>query len=192
VVRREIKKRLSGGMAYTAVSKTAPGNGLWVQVPPKLQLSGPLPQLVEGTSSNLANVSVRIRGGPQTINSKAGMSIKWADDADEGNYTGAESYLSLTLELNEAKAIVAKLRKSELTKFKAKDIRRASGLKLLDADNDHVKKDLKRIKEEAKELTAILLVRDRENGKVIVADGYHRLSAVYIYDEDAWIPCKIV
>jgi len=27
---------------------------------------------------------------------------------------------------------------------------------------------------------------------VIVADGYHRLCAVYQIDEDAWIPCKIV
>jgi hypothetical protein len=30
------------------------------------------------------------------------------------------------------------------------------------------------------------------NGKVVVADGYHRLCAVYQIDEDAWIPCKIV
>jgi hypothetical protein len=27
--------------------------------------------------------------------------------------------------------------------------------------------------------------------KVIVADGYHRLSAVYGFDEDESIPCKI-
>jgi hypothetical protein len=26
---------------------------------------------------------------------------------------------------------------------------------------------------------------------VIVADGYHRLCAVYRHNEDAWIPCKI-
>jgi len=29
------------------------------------------------------------------------------------------------------------------------------------------------------------------NGKVIIADGYHRLCAVYSYDENAVIPCKI-
>jgi hypothetical protein len=27
---------------------------------------------------------------------------------------------------------------------------------------------------------------------VIIADGYHRLCAVYSVDEDALIPCKIV
>jgi len=26
---------------------------------------------------------------------------------------------------------------------------------------------------------------------VIIADGYHRLCAIYSYDEDAVIPCKI-
>ena len=30
------------------------------------------------------------------------------------------------------------------------------------------------------------------HGKVVIADGYHRLCAVYSYDEDAVIPCKIV
>jgi hypothetical protein len=31
----------------------------------------------------------------------------------------------------------------------------------------------------------------KARGKVIIADGYHRLCAVYSYDEDAVIPCKI-
>ena len=29
-------------------------------------------------------------------------------------------------------------------------------------------------------------------GIVIIADGYHRLCAVYAFDEEAVIPCKIV
>jgi hypothetical protein len=37
-----------------------------------------------------------------------------------------------------------------------------------------------------------LLCRDVEHGKVIIADGYHRLCAVYTFDEDAMIPCQIV
>jgi hypothetical protein len=35
-------------------------------------------------------------------------------------------------------------------------------------------------------------VRDEMNGKVIVADGYHRLCAVHSFDDEAWIPCKII
>ena len=41
-----------------------------------------------------------------------------------------------------------------------------------------------------KALSPILLVR--QSGKVVIADGYHRLCAVYGFDEDAPIPCKIV
>jgi hypothetical protein len=32
----------------------------------------------------------------------------------------------------------------------------------------------------------------KRTGKLIIADGYHRLCAVYKFDEDAMIPRKIV
>jgi hypothetical protein len=54
-----------------------------------------------------------------------------------------------------------------------------------------VEKDQKKIKEGAP-LSPLLLVRDGQNGRLVIADGYHRLCAVYSVDEDAWIPCKIV
>ena len=41
-------------------------------------------------------------------------------------------------------------------------------------------------------LSPILLVRDEMQGRVVVADGYHRLCAVYEVNEDVWIPCRIV
>jgi hypothetical protein len=62
---------------------------------------------------------------------------------------------------------------------------------LLGVSNAHLEKDQKKIKK-GRELSPLLLVRDASNGKVVVADGYHRLCAVYSYDEDAIIPCKIV
>jgi hypothetical protein len=37
-----------------------------------------------------------------------------------------------------------------------------------------------------------LLYREKATGRLIIADGYHRLCAVYGFDEDAVIPCKIV
>ena len=33
---------------------------------------------------------------------------------------------------------------------------------------------------------------NKANCKVVIADGYHRLCAVYSFDEDVLIPCKIV
>jgi hypothetical protein len=41
-------------------------------------------------------------------------------------------------------------------------------------------------------LSPLLLVRATGNQEVIIADGYHRICAVYSFDEDALIPCKIV
>jgi hypothetical protein len=35
-------------------------------------------------------------------------------------------------------------------------------------------------------------VRDVAHGKVVIADGYHRMCAVYGNDEDALISCKII
>jgi len=78
-----------------------------------------------------------------------------------------------------------------MTKFKAKDIFRASGLSLLGVSNYHVEKDRKNI-QDGNSLSPILLVRDQQSGKVIIADGYHRLCAVYSFNEDELIPCNIV
>ncbi len=78
-----------------------------------------------------------------------------------------------------------------MTQFKAKDIFRASRLPLLGTANSHVLKDTKKIESKVR-LSPILLVRDSNHSKVIIADGYHRLCAVYYYDEDAIIPCQII
>jgi len=77
-----------------------------------------------------------------------------------------------------------------MSEFKAKDIFRASGLSLLGISNSHVKADQKKIKS-GRGVSPLLLISDRANGKVVIADGYHRLCAVYAFDEDAVIPCKI-
>ncbi|HTG82791.1 MAG TPA: hypothetical protein VL949_12655 [Geobacteraceae bacterium] len=119
-----------------------------------------------------------------------GNAIGWLPTPEEKDYPAAESYLSLTYDSHEVGTIVAKLRDAPVAKFKAKDIFRASGLSLLGVSNSHVEKDRQKIKD-GKNLSPILLVRDQRLGKVIIADGYHRLCAVYSFNEDEWIPCKI-
>jgi hypothetical protein len=86
---------------------------------------------------------------------------------------------------------VAQLKVAAIVPFKAKDIFRASGLSSLGASNASVERDRKRIRK-GMELSPLLLVRDEPHGRLVVADGYHRLCAVFEFDEDAWIPCKIV
>ncbi len=117
--------------------------------------------------------------------------IKWLNEPEEHDYPAALSYLRLLYEDNLANALVEKLRQAPISQFKAKDIFRASGLSLLGTSNSHVEKDQKKI-ESGKELSPLLLVRDSTQSKLIIADGYHRLCAVYSYDEDGIIPCKIV
>ena len=56
---------------------------------------------------------------------------------------------------------------------------------------ERLDKDRKKIKN-GKQLSPLLLVRDEANAKLIIADGYHRLCAVYSLTEDVLIPCKIV
>lgn len=119
------------------------------------------------------------------------IDIKWMPEPEEKNYPAAESYLGLLYDDKTVKAIVAKLKVAPVSQFKAKDIFRASGLSLLGVSNSHVEKDRNKI-EDGKPLSPILLLRDENNIKVIIVDGYHRMCAVYSYNEDALIPCKIV
>jgi len=121
---------------------------------------------------------------------KKEIEIKWLRKPEDHDYPAALSYLDLLFDDETSAAHVSKLRQAPMTKFKAKDIFRASGLSLLGVSNSHVKKDKKKIKA-GEALSPLLLIRDSDSGKVVIADGYHRLCAVYSYDEDAVIPCKI-
>ncbi|MFY9693105.1 MAG: hypothetical protein WBF24_13740 [Xanthobacteraceae bacterium] len=107
------------------------------------------------------------------------------------DYPAAASYLSVMMDLTAAKRAADKLKKTEMTEFAAKDIFRASGLSLLGISDSHVEKDCTQITRDEK-LSPLLLHRDKANGRLIIADAYHRLCAVYKFDEDAMIPCKIV
>ena len=119
------------------------------------------------------------------------VNLTWLVQSKEGNYLAAKSYLSLLFDEKMVAKYINKLRKASTSDFKAKDIFRASGLSLLGVSNSHVEVDRKKIIS-GQALSPILLVRDTKNGKVIIADGYHRICAVYSYNEDALVPCKIV
>ena len=117
--------------------------------------------------------------------------ITWHREPQEHDYPAAAAYLSLIMGLQASKTVAKKLERAEMTEFAAKDIFRASTLSLLGVSNSHVEKDRTRIIQHER-LSPLLLFRDERNGKLVIADGYHRLCAVYTFDEDAIIPCKIV
>jgi hypothetical protein len=117
--------------------------------------------------------------------------IRWLEAPEDHDYPAALSYLRLIFPPATAAGYVRKLRAAKVVEFKSKDILRASGLSALGVSNKHCERDLEKIVE-GKALSPLLLVRHPATARVIVADGYHRLCAVYSFDEDAVIPAKIV
>jgi disulfide oxidoreductase YuzD len=117
--------------------------------------------------------------------------IKWLFDAEEHDYPAAESYLRIIYSEDRVAKMMARFRNAPVVQFKAKDIFRASQLSVLGISNSHVEKDRKKIRM-GKSLSPLLLLRDEQHGKVVIADGYHRLCAIYEFDEDAWVQCKII
>ena len=119
-----------------------------------------------------------------------GLTIAWLAEPEEHDYPAAQSYLGLLFDDATAARLVERLRAAAPASFAAKDILRASGLSPLGVSNAHVEKDRKKVAAGTR-LSPLLLVRSPGDPRLIVADGYHRLCAVYSLDEDARIPCRI-
>ena len=123
--------------------------------------------------------------------SKKKKKKSWLKEPENHDYPAAESYLTLLYDEETAAKYAKTLSRAPMTSFAAKDIFRASQLPLLGANNSHVRKNQKKLAA-GKKLSPLLLVRDQVHGKLIIADGYHRMCAVYSFDEDTIVPCKIV
>ena len=117
--------------------------------------------------------------------------MRWLEEPEEQDYPAAESYLRLLYSEKQVAEMVEGLKLAAVVQFKAKDIFRASQLSLLGVSNSHVEKDRQKIKNGVA-LAPLLLVRDERVGRVVIADGYHCMCAIYEFDEDAWMHCKII
>ena len=117
----------------------------------------------------------------------------WKDEPDAHDFPAAHDYLSLLFPDADVAALVEALGAAPTIRRKAKDLLRASGLRLLAPDNPHVDKDLKKVAQ-GEALSPVLLVRGRaaKGRPLVIADGYHRICASYHLDEDADIPCRLV
>ncbi len=113
--------------------------------------------------------------------------IKWLSLPEAHDYQAAEDYLRLVLSPEHVHRAVHQLRHAKHTRtWKAKDILRAAGLDPLPADNEGVAAKLAKIRD-GRPLSPVLLV-EREDLPLIVADGYHRVSAAHLEDESAEVP----
>jgi hypothetical protein len=120
------------------------------------------------------------------------MAVKWLDEPEDHDFDAAADYLTMLADEDSVTKTVAGLRTAKPTMRKAKDILRAAQLSLLPETNAHVRSDLKKISED-KKLSPILLVRgDVRTGVALqIADGYHRVCASYLTDENTDIPCRL-
>jgi hypothetical protein len=121
------------------------------------------------------------------------MAVKWLDEPEAHDYDAAADYLRMLAETGSVDKTVAALKAANPVFQKAKDILRAAGLKLLPESNTHVRSDLAKISD-GKKLSPILLVRGSAVGAypLQIADGYHRVCASYLTDENTDIPCHLV
>ena len=121
------------------------------------------------------------------------MAVKWLDEPEAHDYDAAADYLRMLAEKGAVDKTVAALKAATPVFQKAKDILRAAELKLLPETNAHVRSDLAKISD-GKKLSPILLVRGSAVGgyPLQIADGYHRVCASYLTDENTNIPCHLV
>ena len=117
----------------------------------------------------------------------------WKEQPDAHDYPAASDYLSLLLGENETASTIAWLQAAPIIHRKAKDLLRAAGLPTLPANNVHVALDLQHV-QKGRRLSPVLLVRgSAERGiALVIADGYHRICASWLLDEDADVPCRLV
>jgi hypothetical protein len=121
------------------------------------------------------------------------MTVKWLAEPEAHDFDAAADYLSMVGDPDVVAKTVEALRAAKPTQRKAKDILRAAGLGLLPTSNPHVKADLAKI-HLGKQLSPILLVRGNamRGARLEIADGYHRVCASYVTDENTPIPCLLV
>jgi len=113
----------------------------------------------------------------------------WLKEPKEHDFPAAEDFLELLFPRAKARSIVAKLRKAPTIRKKAKDVLRASGQRLLKPEESiHVRHDVEKVKA-GKKLSPVLLVVGEP---LIIADGFHRVCAIYMLSEDTEIPCRLV
>jgi hypothetical protein len=119
------------------------------------------------------------------------IEIKWLADPEDGDYPAAGSYLSLLYDEPAAASIWSGYGKRQCRNSRRKTFSVHRVCLCWVSVISHVQHDQKKVLA-GKSLSPLLLVRATSNQEVIIADGYHRMCAVYSFDEDALIPCKIV
>lgn len=112
----------------------------------------------------------------------------WTDRAPDSFLTDAWRYLTLLFAPSDADALVAQLDAGEPTTRRANDILRAAGLTPAAQDDPSVQASIAWCSMYGT-LPPVFLVVVKH--RLIIADGYHRTSAIYWSDDFTEVPCII-
>jgi hypothetical protein len=116
----------------------------------------------------------------------------WGDEPGPRDLAAAYDYLCLIFEPRLADRLAEGLAAVETIRVhRATDILRAAGIKPLRRKDPAVRAELDRF-DRGQRYAPVLLVRDVTRHVVIVADGFERLCAGRLVNEDAVVPCRIV
>jgi hypothetical protein len=115
--------------------------------------------------------------------------INWLEHPKDSNFDAALSYLTLLLGAEKAKRFVKKLRSGIVEEFLVKDILRAAHTQALSHKIDHVASNTKKITDK-EAISPVLLCRYK--GHLIIADGMHRISAIWHKGEDNKVHAIVV
>jgi hypothetical protein len=132
---------------------------------------------------------------PDEARSKSG--IVWIDTAknayEDDDLKDAINFISLIKKPRKAKKLIARLVKKDLVTFKAKDILRAAKLQPLPPDDVDVIRKLDAIKA-GTPIPPVFLLRGNSaaNRPLLIADGYHRVSAAFALDPTTDVQAQII
>ncbi|HWZ47442.1 MAG TPA: hypothetical protein VNX00_04390 [Herbaspirillum sp.] len=117
--------------------------------------------------------------------------IRWQTEPAGKDYDAAETFLQLLYKPKKAHRWAKQLKQAKITAYAAKDILRASCTPMSEIQAFDWRKQQKEI-DEGKPLSPILIVKQDNGGRLIIADGFHRMCALFANDQEIEVPCKIV
>src|SRR4051794_3699423 len=100
--------------------------------------------------------------------------INWLSSPVDSDYDSAERYLSLLFKPRKCRKLLRKLRAAPMSEVAAFDWSRQQ----------------QQIRD-GEALGPILIVRQNDGAGLIIADGFHRMCALFAEDELIKVPCKI-
>jgi hypothetical protein len=118
------------------------------------------------------------------------IEVRWKDAPDEQDYAGAQEFCTLLYGEHGAERYMRTLRGAEIVTRRANDILRASGLPILEPnDQDSRVRHIALKMASGKRYAPLLLIP--ATNYLVIADGYHRVCAAYFLDPWMRVPCQI-